>query len=239
MAEIIQEGSYKILTPLDWLPQQLLIIERAGRTCYQSYRGEINQETARKFIRMIIKREHFSVLEHSLLTVKFDNCSRGFTHELVRHRLMSISQESTRYVDYSTGSDELNLTGINIKFIVPPHRDANELLKLSDGSEMNIVEMAKKAEMYYLALRQGGWTPEDARQILPIGLKSEIVVSCNLREWRHIFYMRTARSAHWEIRTVMCKLLRELKNIIPVMFEDFVEGTPDNNGVACFKQVKP
>jgi len=238
MVEIIREGNYEILTPLNWLSQYLLLIERAGRTCYQSYQGEINQETASKFTRMLIKREHFSVLEHSLLTVKFDNCSRGFTHELVRHRLMAISQESTRYVDYSAGSNELNLEGINIKFIVPPHRDENEPFELPDGSKMSIREMATKIETFYKALRQGGLKPEDARQILPNGLKSEIVVSCNFREWRHIFYMRTARPAHWEIRRVMCELLRELKNIIPVMFEDFVEDTPDSNGVTCFKQIK-
>lgn len=238
MVEIVRKGNYKILTPLDWLPKYLMLIEEAGRTCYQSDRGEINQETANKFIRMLIKRGHHSQLEHSLLTVRFDNCSRGFTHELVRHRLMAISQESTRYVDHFKGSDEINLDAINIKFIVPPHQNENEPVQLPDGSMMSATEMASRIEMFYQALRQGGWKPEDARQILPNGLKSEIVVSCNLREWRHIFYMRTEKYAHWEIRAIMCALLKELKTIIPVMFEDFAEDTPDNNGVACFKQIK-
>ncbi len=234
MVQILKKaGSYKILTPKKWLIQQLLLIEKAGRTCYQSERGKITPETAVKFIRMIMGRGHNSVLEHSWLMVQFNNCSRGFTHELVRHRLMAISQESTRFVDY-TSSKQFDLGNISIKFIVPPHRDENETIILPDGRQMTLAQMAADTEQFYTALRQAGWAPEDARQILPNGIKSQIVISCNFREWRHIFYMRTAKPAHWEIRSVMCPLLTELKTIIPVIFEDFIDVGVDAEGIPYF-----
>ena len=94
-------GTYDILTPESELREQLLRIERAGRTCYQSEKSEITTATAEKFVRMILKRGHESVIEHSNMTVRFSNISRGFTHEMVRHRLCAFSQESTRYVDYA------------------------------------------------------------------------------------------------------------------------------------------
>ena len=163
----------------------------------------------------------------------------GFTHELVRHRLAAYSQESTRYVDYSSSSEaEPDLEKFSIKFIVPPHRDENQPIALSDGRTMTLIEMAKETEEFYRALRKAGWKPEDARQILPNGIKSQIVISCNLREWRHIFHLRTAKRAHWEIRTVICSLLRKLKEVIPVMFEDFIESGIDDNGIPYFEQAK-
>ena len=240
MVQILKNaGGYEILTPVDSLPQQLLLIEKAGRTCYQSEHGPITLKTAEKFIRMLIKRGHHSQLEHSMLIVQFNNCSRGFTHELVRHRLAAFSQESTRYVDYSSSNEaEPDLEKFSIKFVVPPHRDENQPIALSDGRVMTLAEMAKETEEFYRALRKAGWKPEDARQILPNGIKSQIVISCNLREWRHIFFMRTAIFAHWEIRPVMCSLLRELKTIIPVMFDDFVEKGVDDNDIPYFEQIK-
>ena len=235
MVKILKNaGSYDILTPREWLPDQLLLIERAARTCYQSIKGDITSETAEKFIRMLISRGHNSQLEHSWLMVQFNDCSRGFTHELVRHRLMAISQESTRFVDY-TSTGQLDLGNISIKFIVPPHRNENETVMLLDGRQMTLAQMAAEVELFYLGLRKADWAPEDARQILPNGIKSQIVISCNLREWRHIFFMRTAKPAHWEIRSVMCPLLTELKNIIPVMFEDFTEVGKDKNGIPYFE----
>jgi len=242
MVQILKNaGNYEILTPTEWLPTQLLLIEKAGRTCYQSERGPITPKTADKFIRMLIKLGHHSQLEHSWLMAQFNDCSRGFTHEVVRHRLAAFSQESTRYVDYSStpsGDNEPDLAKFSIKFIVPPHRDENLSIALSDGRTMTLAEMAKETEEFYRALRKAGWKPEDARQILPNGIKSQITISCNFREWRHIFFMRTAIFAHWEIRPVMCSLLRELKTIIPVMFEDFVEKGIDDNGIPYFEQIK-
>jgi thymidylate synthase (FAD) len=229
-------GSFEILTPPEILKQQLLIIEEAGRTCYQSVRGPITGETAQKFVKMILRRGHESVIEHSLMTVKFMNVSRGLTHELVRHRIASYSQESTRYVDYAQRGKGPDLGRFQISFVVPPHQDENQQIELKDGRKMSLAQMAGESQMFYRALRLAGWLAEDARQILPIGTKAEIVASANFREWRHIFRMRTAKAAHWEIRRVMGNLLEAVQKLVPVVFDDFVEVGVDKNGLRYFEQ---
>ena len=230
-------GKFVILTPKKELLDQLLRIERAGHTCYQTNK-EVTMETAQKFCKMLISRGHYSVLEHSNMSVKFYNVSRGFTHEQVRHRLTAISQESTRYVDYAKKGQGVDLTKFQLKCVVPPHRDENEKIKLEDGRKMSITEMFAEYEKFYRALRTAGWVPQDARQVLPIGIKSEIVISANLREWRHIFKMRTSQYAHWEIRRVMCNLLEKVQSIIPIIFDDFFEASTDENGLRYFKQLQ-
>ena len=229
-------GTFVILTPEEELKDQLLRIERAGRTCYQSEKEEITEESAKAFIRRILKRGHESVIEHSNLTVKFFNISRGFTHEMVRHRLCAFSQESTRYVDYAKRGARPDLERFQLKCIVPPHRNEDEKVELEDGRRMSLREMFTECEKFYRALRKAGWPPQDARQILPIGIKSEIVVSANFREWRHIFFLRTHKAAHWEIRKVMGDLLKKLQTIVPVIFDDFVEAGVDRDGIPYFEQ---
>lgn len=238
--QILQNATdFKIITPVETLKNQLFIIEEAGRTCYQSQQSEITQESAERFIRMIIKRGHESVIEHSGLTVKFSSTSRGFTHEFVRHRLGSFSQESTRYVDYAKKDDnEPDLDKFEIKIIAPPHRNVEEVIDLGNGEQLSPRQMGEKIESYYRALRKHGWAPEDARQFLPIGLKAEITSTFNFREWRHIFKERTSKFAHWEIRLVLGKLLAELKTIIPVVFEDFVPDEPCKNGYPTYQKSK-
>lgn len=231
------QGGFMFLTPEEELKAQLLRIEEAGRTCYQSEKINITEDTANKFIKMLLKRGHESVIEHSSLVVRFTNLSRGFTHEQVRHRLTGISQESTRYVDYFKPGADVDLDKFELKCIVPPHKDEHQKVLLEDGREMSAVEMFCEYEKFYRGLRKAGWVPEDARQFLPIGLKSEIVISANFREWRHIFEMRTSKSAHWEIRGVMCKLLEKLKEIIPVVFIDFEVAGTDSNGLKYFHKV--
>lgn len=218
------KGSFLILTPKTELRKSLLRIEKAGRTAYQSETRQITKETAERFVRMILKLGHESVIEHSNMTVRFSNISRGFTHQLVRHRLCAFTQESTRYVDYVG----------EISCIVPPQRDENKKIEFEDGRKLSLSEMFKEYEKFYRALRKAGWSPEDARQVLPIGVKSQIVVSANFRQWRHIFEMRTAKTAHWEIRKVMGDLLVKVKTIIPVIFEDFIEAGKDKNGLRYF-----
>lgn len=225
-------GTYEIVTPISELKKQLLRIEEAGRTCYQSFANEITARSATKFVKMLIARGHFSVLEHTSLTVRFKNVSRGFTHELVRHRLCAFSQESTRYVDYAKRGGEVDLDRFSVSVVAPPHRDENEKVELKDGRKISFKEMARETEEFYRALRKAGWLPEDARQILPNGLKAEIVVTANLREWMHILYMRTAKVAHWEIRAVMVELLRDLKQILPPVFELFAIAGKDQSGVS-------
>jgi thymidylate synthase (FAD) len=182
-------------------------IERAGRTCYKS-EELITPESARKFIQMLIKRGHLSVIEHEDMTVRFI-CDRGFTHELVRHRLVSYSQESTRYCNYSKAGFDNQITVIDRCYW-------NE-----DDTKYVFWESAcRNAERTYMELIEEGAKPEEARAVLPIGLKTEIVASANLREWGHIFYQRTSEKAHPQMRELMVPLLAEMRDRIPILYED-------------------
>ncbi len=209
-------GSHKILAIMCGLDggTPLQLIETAGRTAYQS-RAKITDDSAAKFVEMLRKKGHHSVLEHSSMTVEFNDVSRGLTHELVRHRLMSVTQESTRYVDES-----------DFKVVIPPDKDAEEKLvelTLSNGQKIKVSfqDWMILNEQMYRGLRKAGWPTQDARQVLPIGIKSQIVVTTNFREWRHIFKMRTPPTAHWEIRRVMVNLLKDVQKRVPVIFDDF------------------
>lgn len=217
MAQVLKnQGSHKILSIMIGVQGEnpLQLIESAGRTAYQS-RDRITDESAAKFVEMIRKRGHESVLEHSCMTVEFDNVCRGFTHELVRHRLVAYTQESTRYVDES-----------NFKVVVPPDKDKDEKvvdLNLPDGKSLNVSfqEWMDINEQMYRGLRKAEWVQQDARQVLPIGIKAQIVATANFREWRHIFKLRCGPAAHWEIRRVMVNLLKDVQKKIPVVFDDF------------------
>lgn len=223
MSKILQNaGSYKILAIMMGANGEnpLQVIETAGRTAYQS-RDKITDESALKFAKALRVRGHESVFEHSSMTVEFNDVSRGLTHELVRHRLAAYTQESTRYVDEK-----------EFRVVAPPNKDAEEkLVELTlPGSENSGLKVSLKVsfkdwielnEQMYKGLRAAGWVPQDARQVLPTGIKSQIVITANLREWRHIFKMRCAIDAHWEIREVMVKLLKEVKEKISILFDDF------------------
>lgn len=215
MATILQDaGSFTILAPSEAAIQQFpMIIEDAGRTCYQSNLGrDIHLHTGEAFVRRLIKSGHESVLEHCGITVRFENCSRGFTHELVRHRVgIAFSQESTRYVDES-----------DLHFVLPPGKDLEQEYEMEPDSAFvrTLPQMVDHLEKMYRILLKAGWKPEDARQFLPIGTTSEIVVTANLREWRHIFSLRTAPAAHWEIRSVMKNVLDKFNELLPCVFED-------------------
>ncbi len=198
------EWSQKPIMPLE-------TIEMAGRTCYKS-EDRITQESAEKFTRMIVKRGHESVIEHASASIRFIT-NRGVTHELVRHRLCAFSQESTRYVNYG-GSD--------IQFIRPVWMDkGTDTAKNYTPAELNWIMAMEKAEGAYKTLLKQGWRPEQAREVLPNSLKTEIVVTANLREWRHIFKLRTSKAAHPQIRTLMSDCLNGFRQGIPVLFTDF------------------
>jgi len=182
-------------------------IERAGRVCYKS-EGNIKDDSAEKFIRGIIKRGHESVIEHATISFKII-CDRGITHELVRHRLASYSQESTRFCDYSAGK-----FGGELTFIKPCFwQETDENFKLWK----NAMELVEKT---YLALRAGGARPEEARSILPNSLKTEIFVTMNLREWRHFLKLRTVKAAHPQMREVALKIYKILVEKLPAIFDD-------------------
>jgi thymidylate synthase (FAD) len=194
----IIDQSYEIIS----LPENLLqTLELAGRTCYKS-EDKITEYSADRFVKMLIARGHHAMIEFGSIIVKFIT-NRGVTHELVRHRLCSFAQESTRYVNYG---------GDDIVFIRP-------VWLASDPSLLLWHDAMKAAEASYKDLLSAGWRPEQAREVLPNSLKTEIVVQANIREWRHIFKLRTAPAAHPQMRELMISLLEELQHKLPVVFD--------------------
>ncbi len=203
--EIIKP-SYTIETSLDEL-KILRFIERSGRVAYKS-EDKITKDSAEKFISNIISRGHESVLEHFSFSVRFI-CDRGVTHELVRHRLVAYTQESTRYCNYAKKG---------VTFIEP--------LFWEHGSpEYNtwIVAM-ERAEHAYNALINSGCTPQQARSVLPNSLKTEIIATANIREWRHILRLRASKQAHPQMQELIRPLLFELSQRLPVLFSDIYRG---------------
>ncbi len=209
--------------------EPLQLIETAGRTCYKS-ESAITSESAEKFARSRLKDDHESVIEHSALTVKFI-IDRGVSHELVRHRLCAFSQESTRYCNYKGG----------VTFIIPPWVDFEEgrwdnvgsvILPINNSKIATLPEhyydrgyqgwlsLLRNIERTYVELLRIGWSPQQARSILPNALKTEIVVTANFREWRHIFKLRCAKAAHPQMREIMIPLHDKCKDLIPVIFDD-------------------
>lgn len=193
----------------------LELIELAGRTCYKS-EDKITPSSAAKFVGKLLDSGHHSVIEHPVATVKFIT-DRGVTHELVRHRLCSFSQESTRYCNYK--SDHMQfirpvwfLTNVNGIFT---YQDLNKYIY----NDISIwLRSMLDAERAYKDLINGGWRPEQARSVLPNSLKTEIVVTANLREWRHIFTLRCSKAAHPQIRELMVSCLKGFQKAIPVLF---------------------
>lgn len=193
-------------------------IERAARTCYKSEpRGD-----SAAFVRKLLHQYHHeSVIEHVGMTVRFI-VDRGVSHELVRHRIASYSQESTRYVDYGEGGK----TGGHCTFVVPPWCNLEPgtypntaSVNADEGDDWWFSAM-RGAEATYRSLRAAGWTPQEARSVLPNSTKTEVVMTANAREWRNVFLLRCAKSAHPQIREVMVPLLAEAKRRTPVLYDD-------------------
>lgn len=182
-------------------------IELCGRVCYKS-EDRITDTSAEKFVAGIIKRGHEAVLEHAVITVKF-TVDRGVSHEIVRHRLAAYCQESTRYCNYSQGKH-----GGEITVIRPPFLE--EGTAGYDRWEWS----CKAAEEAYFQLLTREHTPQEARSVLPNSLKTEVVMTANLREWRHFFRLRTAPAAHPQMREVTIPLLHKMKELVPVVFDD-------------------
>lgn len=202
----IIEPSFEILSIPD--PGAVLTgIEAAGRTCYKS-EDHITPDSARKFTARLLKSGHHSVIEHAFATVRFV-CDRGVSHELVRHRLASFSQESTRYANYSKDKFGSEITVIRPFFWE------------DDPQRMDVWRAAMEyAEKAYLELIALGARPEEARSVLPNSLKTEVVMTANLREWRHVFGLRCAPASHPQMREIMIPLLTEMQRRIPVVFEE-------------------
>lgn len=186
----------------------LEIIEKAGRTCYKS-EERITPGSAETFVQNIINLRHESVIEHVFASVRFIT-NRSVTHELVRHRLCSFSQESTRYVKYEG----------NMEFIKPVWWNDKDYP--NERKQLWILTM-ENAENFYQQAIKAGEKPEQARELLPHSLKTEIVMTTNLREWRHIFGVRCAKAAHPQIRALMRNCLQGFAVAIPIVFDDLVE----------------
>ena len=192
-------------------------IEQAGRVCYKS-EERITDTSAFIFVEKLIKRGHDAMIEHAEnISMKFV-CDRGVSHEIVRHRLFSFAQESTRYCNYSDNHvtyiipcwmSEHIKPKVYTEYEAVPYQDENDWLKLM----WDIERLYKEFCMI-------GWQPQQARSILPNSLKTEIIVTGNLREWRHFFKLRTARDAHPQMREVANMALNILKPQIPIVFDD-------------------
>lgn len=186
-------------------------IEKFGRVCYKS-ESRITENSANSFVQRIIKRGHESVIEHEKITVKII-CDRGVSHEIVRHRIASYSQESTRYCNYTDDKFGKELTFIRPCFWEQNSKKYNIWYKQMESVEKN-----------YFSLIDLGSTPEQARSILPNSLKTEIVITMNLREWRHFFKLRTSLKAHPQMREISLPLLNEMSNYLPMIFSDLLNN---------------
>lgn len=185
-------------------PNPEKLIEEAGRTCYLSL-SKITDDSERNFIRSAIKRGHHSILEHATASFRILGVSRSFTHQLVRHRLASFSQQSQRYVDEA----EFN-------YVVPPEIAGNE------AALALYREFIENSRQTYEKFRELGIKKEDARFILPNALESQIVFSANFREFRTVFNLRLDKAAQWEIRRVCLEMLKVLQEKAPSVFGDYV-----------------
>ena len=191
-------------------PRQMLRnMDAAGRVCYKS-EANIKENTAGPFLRRLVQSGHESVIEHEKLSVKII-CDRGVTHEIVRHRIASYSQESTRYCNYT--KDKF---GNELTFIKPLFWDEGDTCYTLWKEQMASIEKG------YFALIEAGATPEEARSVLPNSLKTEIVVTMNMREWRHFFRLRGSKAAHPQIREIVRLLLPKFRELLPDLFEDIV-----------------
>lgn len=200
------EPSFEIVDQVDGRAM-LKKIEAAARTCYKS-EDRATEESAKLIARNLIKRGHESALEHEKITVRII-CDRGVSHEIVRHRIASYSQESTRFCNYNDGR-----FGGELTFIRPCFWPKDS--KFYKAWELTMSGL----EDLYLGMIEEGATPQEARAVLPNSLKTEIVVTMNVREWRHFFFLRTARDAHPQMREIACPMLRKFRELVPVVFDD-------------------
>ena len=185
------------------IPNAEKLIEDAGRTSYLSFKKQ-KRGSEKKFIKMLINSGHLSVLEHAWATFRIKGGSRAFTHQLVRHRLCSYTQQSQRYVDEH-----------NFNYIEP------DAIKNNKEAHSLFIDFMNRAKKVYAKLQKLDIKNEDARFVLPNAVESEIVVTANFREWRHIIELRGSTDSQWEIRTIIIEILKLLKKQAPAVFGDF------------------
>ena len=212
----------------------LKLIERAARTCYKS-EEKMSESSGEVLIQKLIESGHEAMLEHSQMSVLF-TVDRGVSHEMVRHRIASVAQESTRYCNYSKDKFGNEITVIEPVFYKDISEEEKEIIRrifngeqdLERGFEVtdlhrryaNWYTDCQLAEAGYFKLIKLGATPEEARAVLPNSLKTEVVVTTNFREWRHIFQLRADRHAHPQMVEIMTPLLASVRHSVPIIFDD-------------------
>ena len=207
----IVKPSFEIINMTGGSPFELLkVIEQAGRVCYKS-EDKITMDSHEKFIKSIINRGHEAVIEHGVVTCKII-CDRGVTHEIVRHRLASYCQESTRYCNYSQDKFDNEITVIEPCFWTKDSK-----------AYKTWAQACNWAESWYFDLLLEGATPQEARAVLPNSLKTEIVMTMNIREWRHFFKLRCSPAAHPQMREVAKMGLQQMYEALPLLFGDLYE----------------
>ena len=198
----ITKSTVELIWITDKAEQQ---IELAGRTCYKS-EDKITEKSAQSFSRSMRERGHHAMIEHAVASFRIIT-DRGITHEIVRHRMASYAQESTRYCNYSSNKFEKQCS-----FIEPP--------KLTESQRQIWEDSCLNAEKQYFALLDEGCSPQIARSVLPNCLKTEIVMMANFREWRHFIQLRGSKSAHPQIRPIAYHIWKILMENAPSIFED-------------------
>ena len=197
-------------------------IEKIARTCYKS-EDLINDESAEKMIKKLIKMNHLAMIEHASVSVLF-TCDRGVTHEIVRHRVASYAQESTRYVNYSKDKFGNEIGYIDIAGGIALDTKMKDLpVETIDAIISEWHQACIDAEKHYMKMLELGATPQIARSVLNNSTKTDINVTMNLREWRHFFELRCDTPAHPQMRELVIPLLKEMSEVIPIVFDDLVE----------------
>lgn len=197
-------------------------IEKIARTCYKS-EDLINNESAEKMIKKLIKMNHLAMIEHASVSVLF-TCDRGVTHEIVRHRVASYAQESTRYVNYSKDKFGNEIGYIDIAGGIALDTKMKDLpVETIDAIISEWHQACIDAEKHYMKMLELGATPQIARSVLNNSTKSDINVTMNLREWRHFFELRCDTPAHPQMRELVIPLLKEMSEVIPIVFDDLIE----------------
>ena len=206
--KIIKAG-FEIMDPLNG-EEILKKLERVARVCYKS-EDKITAGSAENMVRALIRSGHEAMLEHFSFSVKF-TVDRGVSHEIVRHRVASFAQESTRYCKYGHAGEITVSEPVGFKEVASKWVEWKSAMRL--------------AEDHYMDLLEKGATPQEARSVLPNSLKTEVVMTANLREWRHFFKLRalgTTGKPHPQMVEVALPLLEECKKLIPVVFDDLVK----------------
>ena len=197
-------------------------IEAAGRTCYKS-EDKITNSSAVAFVARMLKSGHHAMIEHAVLPSVRVITDRGVTHEIVRHRLFSYAQESTRYCNYAKGKFRSELT------VILPVWFRQEAILTEYGNRNSLQNQyllwekaCEEIERFYMKLISAGQTAQEARSVLPNSLKTEIIITGNAREWRHFFTLRCSKAAHPQMRNLAKDIITGFREDIPLLFDDII-----------------